>query len=117
MEQTYPEYYKQLNKLAGKLGAELKGPVAGFTQLHSTALADGALSRKTKELMSLGISVVAHCRGCIAFHVRDALRAGATREEILETIGVAIFMGGGPALVYGCEALEALEQFEAETPG
>jgi AhpD family alkylhydroperoxidase len=117
MEKTYPDFYKQLNKLAGRLGAELKGPLTGFTQVHAAALADGALSRKTKELMALGISVVAGCRGCLAFHVHDALRAGATRAEIIETVGVAIFMGGGPALVYGCEALEALEQFETEAPG
>lgn len=117
MEKTYPEYYKHLNKLAGRLGAELRGPVSGFTQVHSAALADGALSAKTKELMALGIAVASGCRGCIAFHVHDAFRAGATRAELIETIGVAIFMGGGPAMVYGCEALEALEQFEVEKPG
>ena len=61
--------------------------------------------------MAIGISV--HCDGCIAYHVHDALNAGATREEVVETIGVALMMGGGPSVVYGCEALEALEQFEA----
>lgn len=52
----------------------------------------------------------------IAYHVHDALRADATRREVLETIGVAILMGGGPVTVYGAEAFEALDQFEiAET--
>ena len=69
------------------------------------------MSSKTKELISLGIAITVRCEGCISYHVHDALKAGATAEEIVETIGVAILMGGGPAMVYGCEALEALEQF------
>jgi alkylhydroperoxidase/carboxymuconolactone decarboxylase family protein YurZ len=47
----------------------------------------------------------------MAYYVLDALRAGATRQEITETIGVAVLMGGGPAVMYGAEALEALAQF------
>jgi len=63
---------------------------------------------------ALGIGIAARCDGCIAYHVHDALRAGATRKEIVETIGVAIMMGGGPATMYGAQAFEALEQFETQ---
>jgi alkylhydroperoxidase/carboxymuconolactone decarboxylase family protein YurZ len=55
---------------------------------------------------------VAGCDGCIAFHTHDALRAGATPQEVLEALGIAVLMGGGPAAVYGWQALEALEQFQ-----
>ena len=65
-----------------------------------------------KELIALAIGIAVHCDGCVAYRVHDALRAAATRAEV-ETIGVAIMMGGGPAVVYGCEALVAGEQFEA----
>ena len=82
-----------------------------FASLHKASIADGTLNSKTKELISLGIAITVRCEGCISYHVHDALKAGATAEEIVETIGVAILMGGGPAMVYGCEALEALEQF------
>ena len=61
----------------------------------------------------MGIAITVRCDGCIAFHVHDALKSGATPNEIVETIGVAVLMGGGPAVVYGCEALEALQQFSA----
>ncbi|MCA9882573.1 MAG: carboxymuconolactone decarboxylase family protein [Anaerolineae bacterium] len=84
-----------------------------FSQLHATSSREGAVSTKTKELIALGIAIAVHCDGCIAFHVHDAINAGASREEITETIGVAILMGGGPSVMYGCEALEALNQFEA----
>ena len=112
MEKTYPDYYRHLQSLMAKMGNEIPGPMSGFGQLHRHAVADGALSTKVKELIALGIAIAARCDGCIAYHVHDALRAGATRKEILEAIGVAILMGGGPAAMYGAEAFEALEQFE-----
>jgi AhpD family alkylhydroperoxidase len=112
-EKSYPEYHSHLRSLLGKLGKELQGPMSGFGQLHKAALAEGALSAKVKELIALAIAVSARCQGCIAFHTHSALKAGASRPEILETLGVAVLMGGGPAAMYACEALEALEQFQA----
>ncbi len=97
-----------------RLSKELAGPVSGFAQLRRESLAEGALSRKSKELIALGVAIAARCDACIAYHVHDALRAGATRQEIVETIGVAMMMGGGPATMYGCHAFEALDQFETE---
>jgi AhpD family alkylhydroperoxidase len=111
MEKNYPEYRNHLRSLMKRLSTELPGPVSGFAQLHKAALADGALPTRVKELIALGIAIAARCEGCIAHHVHGSLRAGATREEILDTIGVAILMGGGPASTYACEALEALDQF------
>jgi AhpD family alkylhydroperoxidase len=114
MEKRYPEYYEHLRGLMGKLGEDLPGPMSGFGQMHHKAVADGALSAKVKELIALGIAITVRCDGCISYHVHDAIVAGAERAEILETIGVAVLMGGGPSAVYGAEALEALEQFEAK---
>jgi len=84
-----------------------------FTGLHKAAVATGTLDTKTKELMALAISITARCDDCIAHHTHDALEAGATREEIAETIGVAILMGGGPSMLYAAHAVEALDQFSA----
>ena len=112
-QQSYPEYRNHLRDLLGKLGKELPGPMGGFGQLHKAALTEGALSVKIKELIALAIAVSARCEGCIAFHVQGALKAGAARPEILEALGVAVLMGGGPSAIYACEALEAMEQFQA----
>lgn len=108
----YPDYYKRLGKMMAELGKALPGPMGGFQKLHGEVITDGALSAKVKELIALGIAITVRCDGCIAYHVHDALQAGATREEITETIGVAVLMGGGPSTVYGAEALQALNQFE-----
>jgi AhpD family alkylhydroperoxidase len=108
----YVAYRKDLNALAKRLRAEVPGPMSGFGKLHAEATRDDALSRKTKELIAIALAICSHCDGCIAFHVHDALEAGAIREEISEAVGAAILMGGGPAMVYGSEALDALRQFE-----
>jgi AhpD family alkylhydroperoxidase len=108
----FPAHNQKLRELMGALGKEIPDTMGAFVQLHKAAAASGALDAKTKELISLAIAITVRCNGCIAFHVHDALKAGAVREEIVETIAVAILMGGGPSVVYGTEALEALNQFE-----
>ena len=111
MAKDHPEYFAQIQDRMDNLGKALPGPMSGFAQLHKTAVAEGALTMKTKELISLAIAVTVRCDGCIKFHIHDALQAGATREEIAEAVGVAVLMGGGPSVIYGSEALDALEQF------
>jgi AhpD family alkylhydroperoxidase len=84
---------------------------AGFGQLHNAAMADGALSTKTKELIALSIAVVKHCDGCIAYHAKAAARRGATPDEVAEALGVALLMDGGPASTYGPRAWDAYREF------
>lgn len=108
---NYPEKYKEYVRLIAELGTEIPTTMEAFTQLHLASTQDGALSKKSKELIALGIAIAVRCDGCIVFHVHDAVRAGASQAEIVETIGTAVMMGGGPAVIYGCEALEAMRQF------
>ena len=109
----YPALHARLKDLIAELGREAPGPMSGFARMHTGAVTDGALDPQVKELMALAIAIACHCEGCIAYHVHDALHAGATHEQVIETIGVAVMMGGGPAVVYGALALDALRQFEA----
>ena len=108
MNKNYPDYYHHLQDIMARLGKALPGPMAGFAQTHQAVINEGALSTKTKEFIALAIAISARCDGCIAFHVHDAIKAVTNRQEIVEAIGVAVLMGGGPAVVYGSEALEAL---------
>lgn len=111
MVTNYVDYRQHLEERLAQLGKELAGPMSGFARLHRKAVEDGALSGKVKELMALAIGVATHCDGCIAYHVHDAVKAGANRAELLEAVGVAIMMGGGPASMYAVHALDAVEQF------
>jgi AhpD family alkylhydroperoxidase len=113
MVKNYPELHDHLEKGIDALAHKLPGTMSGFMQMHQATVEDGALDARTKELIALGIAIAVRCDGCISYHVHDAVEAGATRDEMAETIGVAVLMGGGPAVVYGSEAWEAVEQFEA----
>jgi AhpD family alkylhydroperoxidase len=87
--------------------------IKGFSALAAGALKAGVLDTKTKELIAIGISVAVRCDPCIAFHTKAARAAGATREEIIETVATAVYMGAGPAYMYAAQALEAFDQFDA----
>ena len=87
--------------------------MTAFSKVHQIGSKDGALKSKFKELIALGISINTKCEGCITMHIHDAIENGATHDEIVETIGTAIYMGGGPSVVYGAKALVALLEFEA----
>ena len=112
MDKQYPAHFDQLTGLMAASGKEIPGAMSGFGQLHNESMTDGALSAKINEPIALAIAVTVRCDGCIAYHVHDALKSGATRPEISEAIGVAILMGGGLSAIYGSEALMVLEQFE-----
>ncbi len=89
----------------------------GFGELHRASFAPGALEVKTKELIALAIGVVEECDGCIASHAQAAVRAGATRQEAAEAIGVTFLMNGGPATIFGPRAYDAFCEFaEAADP-
>jgi len=68
------------------------------------------LALKYREMIALGIGIASRCDGCIAAHVAGALQAGASREELVATIDVAVLMGGGPSIIYGTQAHAAIEE-------
>ena len=104
------ELLRRLGALTREVRHEIPGVYAGFASLHEAALAPGALDVKTKELIAFAIGIVEGCDGCIAAHARGAVRAGATRQEAAEAIGVAVLMRGGPATVHGPRAYAAFCQ-------
>jgi len=111
----YKELTQDLSKWLGKLHKEIPEVMAGFGAMSKAATKDGALNKKTKELIALALAVSARCDGCIGFHVQTLVKLEVTREELLETLGMAIYMGGGPSLMYAADALKAFEEFSAPT--
>jgi AhpD family alkylhydroperoxidase len=85
----------------------------GFGTMATGALKAGVLSELDKELIALAIGVTQRCDGCIGFHVKTLVRLGVTREQLMETLSVCTYMGGGPALMYAAEAIRAYEEFTA----
>lgn len=115
MEKNYPEITKAISANLRKLRNDIPDTMKGFSALAQAATRDGALDKKTKELIALAIGVAAHCDGCIGFHAEALVKLGATREEVEEALGMAIYMGGGPSLMYAADAIAAYEQFQKQT--
>ena len=84
--------------------------VRRFFALDTQTYKPGALDVKTKELIAVGIAIATRCDGCIGFHAKAAIRAGASRDELLETLAMAIYMGAGPSMIYAAEALRAFDE-------
>jgi AhpD family alkylhydroperoxidase len=87
-----------------------------FSELGRAATAHGALDKKTKELIAVALSVAVRCDPCIGFHVQTLVKLGATRQELDETLGVAVYMGGGPSLMYAASAIAAFDEFSGAAP-
>ena len=83
----------------------------GFAAMAQGATSDGVLSAKTKELIALALGVAARCDGCIGFHAKALVKLGASLQEVEEALGMAVYMGGGPSLMYAADALDAFAQF------
>jgi AhpD family alkylhydroperoxidase len=110
---NHVELAKRVSEGVLLLREALPEPMKAFGGLAAAATATNALDTKIKELMALAIGVAIQCDGCVAIHAKLAQRHGASRQEVAETIALAIYMGGGPASVYGAEALRAYDEFNA----
>lgn len=113
MTKLYKEITSDLSVSLAKLRKEIPDVMSGFSALAQAATKDGVLDKKTKEFIALALGVASRCDGCIGFHVQTLIKLGASREELLETLGMAIYMGGGPSLMYAADALRAFEEFTA----
>ena len=86
--------------------------IKAFGSISKAAMSDGALDKKTKELIALAIGVSKQCDACIGFHTQALKRLGATDEEVSEMLGVTVYMGGGPQLMYAADAWTAWTQLK-----
>ena len=107
----YEHLTRTITAQLAPLRADLPAVMRGFGELSRASMAAGTLSEKTKELIALALGVAARCDGCLGFHAKALARLGTSRAEVEETLAVAIYMGGGPSLMYSASALTAFLQF------
>ncbi len=112
MEKNYSDITRRISGDLRKLRQDIPDAMKAFSALAQAATREGALDKKTKELIALAIGIATRCDGCIGFHTETLVKLGATRQEVEETLGMAIYMGGGPSLMYAADAISAYEQFE-----
>ncbi|WBX85814.1 carboxymuconolactone decarboxylase family protein [Sphingosinicella microcystinivorans] len=114
MHKDWPQIATELSGSIKEVRLGTPEVMKAFSAMAKAATDAGALDAKTKELIALAISVAIRCDGCVAFHAQAAVRHGATREEVMETMGMALYMGAGPSLMYAAQAVEAYDQFTAK---
>ena len=112
----WPQITKELTAQLRNLRGGAPEVMRAFAGIAQAATAVKALDGKTKELIALGIAIAVRCDDCIGFHVKAALEKGASKEEVTETLGMAIYMGAGPSVMYASHALEAFGQFANVAP-
>ncbi|GAA0889091.1 carboxymuconolactone decarboxylase family protein [Rhodanobacter soli] len=107
------QYRTELLGRIGEIGKLNPDTVKGYQILTDAGQKTGHLDAKTRELISLAVAVTTRCDGCITVHVGEALKHGATREEIAEALGVAVAMNAGAALVFSARAMDAVSAHSA----
>lgn len=112
-KQGYRPLTQSISHNLATLRADLPEVMKGFSDLARAATQAGALDKKTKELIALAIGVAARCDGCIGFHTQALVKLGVTKAELEEMLGMAVYMGGGPSLMYAANAVAAFEEFSA----
>lgn len=111
MHKDWPRMAKELSGAIKEVRLGTPDVMKAFSAMASAATGEGALDTRTKELIALSIAVAIRCDGCVAFHAQAAVRHGATREQVMEAMGMALYMGAGPSLMYAAQAVEAFDQF------
>ncbi len=111
MIKNWPEFTRTLSEGLKDLRGGNPEVMRAFGTMALAASAPKALDGKTKELIVLAISVALRCDDCVGFHAKAAVDTGASREEVLEALGMAIYMGAGPSVMYANHALEAFGQY------
>ena len=108
---SYRELTQGVSARLATLRVNAPDVMKSVSDLGRTAMAGGALDKKTKELIALALGVAARCDPCIGYHAQALVKLGASRLELDETLGVAVYMGGGPSLMYAASAIAAFEEF------
>lgn len=114
MTKNYQEMLSDTTKYLKELNGLKPDTIKAFNDLAKSVMKPDALDQKTKELIALSIAVTKRCDQCIAHHMKELVALSVTKQELVETLMVAVEMDGGPALMYSCNALLAYDQFSAK---
>ena len=104
------EYYTETGKYRDKFDQGLPELMAPYTAFRQAVYKDGALSQKVKRLIALACGLQAGCTRCVQGQTRDAMAAGATKEEISEAVAVAVVMGGTAVSAETWRVVKVLEE-------
>ena len=110
MSKSFAQITHDVSQGLAAMRKELPDTMKGFNDLARAALSEGAIDALHKELIALAIGISSRCDACIGFHIKALIRLGVTREQLMETLAICTYMGGGPTLMYAAEAVRAYDE-------
>ncbi|MCE4554097.1 carboxymuconolactone decarboxylase family protein [Roseateles cellulosilyticus] len=113
MSKNYRDITADVSAQLTRLRTGVPEVMRGFGALAQGATREGVLDKKTKELIAMALSVAARCDPCLGFHAESLVKLGCTRAELEEMLGMCVYMGGGPSLMYAGYAMAAFDQYSA----
>lgn len=114
MPKNYQGITADISQVLGEFRSSMPEVMQGFSQIATGATKDGALDKTTKELIALALGIASHCDGCIGFHTKALVKLGVSEAAFTEMLGMAVYMGGGPSLMYAAEAMQAFKEFSEQ---
>ena len=114
MNESYKDLIAAVSTKTAQMRQGIPEVMQGFNAMAQAAGKSGALDAKTKELIAMALSVAARCDPCVGYHAKALVKLGATRAELDEMLGMCVYMGGGPSLMYAAAAIAAYEEFGGE---
>ena len=108
---SYQDITRTTSAQLASLRADIPDTMRGFSAMAQAATKDGALDKTTKELIAMALSVAARCDPCVGYHAKTLVELGASRAQVAEALGMAVYMGGGPSLMYAAKASAAFDEF------
>ncbi len=112
----WSEYRRELLAAIADIGKISTETVRGYRALSDAGAKTAVLDAKTRELIALAVAVTRQCDGCITVHTAAAVKHGATREEVVEALGVAIAVNARAALVFSARTMDAFDATAVATP-
>jgi AhpD family alkylhydroperoxidase len=113
MSESFARITQDVSHALGAMRKDVPDTMRGFSALAKAALAPGVMSALDKELIALAIGVASRCDACIGFHIKTLIKLGVSRAQLMETLAVCTYMGGGPSVMYAAQAVRAYEEFTA----
>ena len=114
---SYKDILSPISATLATFRTDIPDTMAAFAAMGKAATKDGALDKKTKELIALALAVGGRCDPCIGYHAQAVVKAGASRAEVEEMLSMCVYMGGGPSLMYAAKCLQAYEEFGGQKAG
>ena len=112
MIRDWKEYKGQVTAAIREISASNRDLVKAYAEFHHANSQSKHLDAKTRELIALAVAVTLRCDGCVNAYSESAVKAGASKDEIVDALGVAVMVNAGATMVYSAHTIDAFNAYK-----